>query len=137
MTTAVEAPVSEDEVISICQEVWGAFLGDAELVVHGSGPATDGPLVTGCVSIAGEWSGSLFAAESGSLSPAEISDAIGELTNMVGGAVKGMVPAPSRLSIPSVSSGVGVNVAIPGARLLISVPFVWAGQTARVSLWEG
>jgi chemotaxis protein CheX len=147
-----EAPVSEDEVLQICQEVWSAFLGEAELYVAGDGPDVDGALVTGCVSIAGEWSGSLvlecshdladaaasalFAADPGTLSPGEVSDAIGELTNMVGGAVKGMVPAPSRLSIPSVSSGTGLSITVPGAARLLSIAFVWDGHPARVTLWE-
>jgi len=45
----------------------------------------------------------MFAAESGTLEEDEISDAIGEIVNMIGGNVKGMHEGDSLLSLPCVS----------------------------------
>lgn len=120
-------PVTVEQVVRIVGEVWNAYLGltiepapDAPY----SDPAPDAPRsdpeMTGRVGISGAWQGSvelrcstehateaaeaMFAAEPGSLAPDEIADALGELTNMVGGTIKCLLPEPSALSVPRVST---------------------------------
>lgn len=61
----------------------------------------------------------MFAAEPGSLTDEEVSDAVGEVVNMIGGNVKGLHEGDSALSLPCVSTEDG-----PGDRF-----------TPRESLW--
>jgi chemotaxis protein CheX len=144
--------VSDEQIADIARDVWQSFLGmdlePAALVEH----PLDGPTVTGCVHVSGEWNGSvvlestaalaqaaaeaMFAAEPGSLSAEEVSDALGELTNMVGGNIKSLLPAPSKLSIPSVTEGISLTVRVPGAVLLDRVALVCDAGPLLISIWK-
>ena len=158
MTSTLDADdasvVTSDQIIEIAQEVWQSFLG-MTLLPHPLGPdapALEGRTVTGCVHVSGEWNGSvflschlevataaaeaMFAADPGSLSSDEISDALGELTNMVGGNVKSRLPAPSRLSVPTIAVGEPGSVRIPGAVLLDRVVLLSDPGPLHISIWE-
>ena len=151
--TALEAaPVTADDIIAITQEVWSSFL----LLDAVEGSTESDPVVgqrmTGVVNVSGAWQGSvvvecpiahavaaaeaMFAAEPGSLSSDEVGDALGELTNMVGGNIKSLLPAPAALSIPSVTEGESYTVRLPGAVQLNTVALVCAAGVVHVSLWK-
>ena len=154
-TTGADASaVTAEQITEIAQEVWESFLG-LTLLPHPLGsdaPALTGPHLTGCVAVSGEWNGSvflacdgelaaaaaeaMFAAEPGSLSSDEVSDALGELTNMIGGNIKSLLPAPSRLSVPSVAEGESYTVRVPGARLLEQVVLVCSAGPLHIALWK-
>lgn len=146
--------VTAADVTTIAQDVWGSFLA-MDLVPHPLGdqaPPLTGRTVTGCVHVTGAWQGSvlleygsesaaaaaeaMFGAEPGGLSPEEVSDALGELTNMVGGNIKSLLPGPSTLSIPSVAEGVEYTVRVPGASRLITVPLSSPTGPLLVSIWK-
>ena len=148
------ATVSAADITSIAQDVWSSFL-QMELETHPLGheaPALEGRTMTGTVHVSGEWSGSvflevpsdlaqvsaeaMFAADPGSLTGDEVCDALGELTNMVGGNIKSLLPAPSKLSIPSVAEGVSYTVRVPGAVLVEKVALVCAGGPLHISVWK-
>jgi chemotaxis protein CheX len=90
----------------------------------------DRPALTGCVHIDGAWNGAalvecelplarrltaaLFAREPADLALDEVRDALGEITNMVGGNLKALLPSPSRLSLPTVVEGADYAVTVPG-----------------------
>ena len=158
MTSTLDADdasvVTSDQIIEIAQEVWESFL-SMSLMPHPLGsdaPALTGVTMTGCVHVSGEWTGSvflqcdlavaeaaaeaMFAADPGSLSPEEVSDALGELTNMVGGNVKSLLPAPSKLSVPSIAQGESYSVRVPGAVLLDRVVLVCAPGPLHISVWR-
>jgi len=155
MTTSTEPPiVSAADITSIAQDVWSSFL-QMDLEVHplaGEAPALEGRTMTGTVHVSGEWTGTvfleapvdlaqaaaeaMFAADPGSLSPDEVCDALGELTNMVGGNIKSLLPAPSKLSIPSVAEGESYTVRVPGAVLVDRVALVCAAGPLHVSVWK-
>ena len=145
-------PVTDEHLVEIAREVWSSFLQlDLEPVAFESAPLS-GQRITGVVSVSGAWQGSvvlecahdhavaaaeaMFAAEPGTLSPDEVSDALGELTNMVGGNVKSLLPAPSTLSIPSVAEGDSFTVRVPGAVLLDRVALASAAGLLHISLWK-
>ncbi len=157
-TTSTEADDASDlaaeQIIEIAQEVWESFL-SMSLLPHPLGadaPLLQGQSMTGCVHISGEWTGSvflscdlgvaavaaeaMFAADPGSLSPDEVSDAIGELTNMIGGNLKSLLPAPSSLSVPTVAVGESCSVRVPGAVLLDRVVLVSAPGPVHLSIWK-
>ncbi len=149
-----DAVVTPEQVHAIASEVWESLLG-MPLLPHPLGadaPALQGESMTGCVHVSGEWNGSvflqcgvdvaatlaeaMFAAEPGTLSDDEVSDALGELTNMVGGNVKSLLPAPSRLSVPSIAVGQSCSVRVPGAVLLDRVVLVCAPGPLHISVWK-
>ncbi len=152
---STEVPVvSAADITSIAQDVWSSFL-SMELETHPLGaeaPPLEGRTMTGTVHVSGEWQGSvflevpsdlaqaaaeaMFAADPGSLSADEVCDALGELTNMVGGNIKSLLPAPSRLSIPSVAEGESYTVRVPGAVLVERVALVCAAGPLHISVWK-
>jgi hypothetical protein len=80
----------------------------------------------------------MFAADPGSLVADEVSGRLGELTNMVGGKVKGLLPPPSRLSVPTVAVGVPRLRARPRRRPARtgSVPMMSAPGPLHLSIWK-
>jgi chemotaxis protein CheX len=149
-----DAVVTAEQISSIASEVWESLLG-MPLLPHPLGtdaPALEGQSTTGCVHVSGEWNGSvflqcdvgvaaalaevMFAAEPGTLTDDEVGDALGELTNMVGGNIKSLLPAPSRLSVPSIAVGQSCSVRVPGAVLLDRVVLVCAPGPLHISVWK-
>lgn len=154
MTTAEAGPVvTGDQIAEITRDVWQSFL-SLELVVASVDPfaALGGATSTGCVHISGEWNGSVFVqctqahaqqaaeamfmADPGSLGPDEISDALGELTNMIGGNIKSLLPEPSRLSIPTVADGDNYTIRIPNAVLVDAITLVCEAGPVHLSVWK-
>ncbi|EKD42414.1 MAG: hypothetical protein ACD_73C00167G0002, partial [uncultured bacterium] len=66
---------------------------------------------------------SMFAMDPGTAGADEIRDAIGELTNMVGGNFKSILEGSCTLSIPSVIQGEHVNVSNPGCETISRTVF--------------
>ena len=151
-TVLQEVPVATSDIVDIAQEVWSSFLSMELVAVDADTAPIEGPRITGVVSISGGWQGTvvlecalahavraaeaMFAADPGTLSGDEVSDALGELTNMVGGNIKSLLPAPSALSIPSVAEGESYTVRVPGAVLVDRVALQSAAGLLHVSLWK-
>ncbi|MGZ6737692.1 MAG: chemotaxis protein CheX [Mycobacteriales bacterium] len=151
--TEAEQVVDGEQIAEITRDVWDSFL-SMELAVAGGDPLAPlpGSSVTGCVHVSGEWNGTIFlqasaehavaaaeamfAADPGSLSPGEVSDALGELTNMVGGNIKSLLPGPSRLSIPTVAEGEHYTVRVPGASLVDAVTLVGPAGPVHITVWS-
>lgn len=106
---------------------------------------------TGSITISGTWEGSvllelslgmdrLLAATMFQLEPEvlvedEISDAVGELTNMIGGSVKSLLPEPSRLSLPTVVTGRNLSLRMPGSVMVDELVGQCQGLPLRISVW--
>lgn len=153
MTEAMTAALpSAPELAEIVEQVWASFL-DGEIV-----PVLDPDLDKGYdgrliawVSISGDWSGHLmlvcseaaaraittdmFQMGEDEVSTAEIADALGEIANMVGGSVKGMVGADAALSLPQVVLDAAALVS-PDAHRLVTVQADWKSELLEFSLWE-
>jgi chemotaxis protein CheX len=109
--------------------------------------------VTGVISISGDWNGAvivtvpnelarqvaaaMFALDADALTEAEIQDAVGELSNMVGGATKTMLGGSSSISLPSVTEGVRYRISIPGAREVANARFESNGSLLTISVVQG
>jgi len=108
------------DVVSLTQEVWTSFLGYDEPLFEGESLPDDTTVVSATVSVSGAWAGvislqvseamahRITAAMLGGTDPvddSDVSDAVGELVNMVGGNVKSLMPGPSTLSLPVVARG--------------------------------
>lgn len=117
-----------EDIAAIAAMVMESIVGVVLEPVSGQIPR-DRPALTGCVHIAGEWNGAvlvecelplarrmtavLFGRAEGDVSLDDVRDALGEITNMVGGNVKALLPAPSRLSLPTVVEGADYAVTVP------------------------
>lgn len=116
----------------------------------GRGGETSG--ITSCVSLAGEWQGSvlvhcneeaayaltaaLFMLEPHEVTADEVADAIGEVANIIGGNLKGLLPEPTTLSIPAVTSGESYRVKVPNAVVDACVEARWPQGTVTVTVWR-
>ena len=152
MSVTEAAWVTADQIVEIAREVWGSFLSMDLEPVPDSGEPLARQTLTGVIHVSGGWQGTvflettadhaqagaeaMFAAEPGSLSPEEVGDALGELTNMVGGNIKGLLPAPNKLSLPSVAGGESYTLRVPGALPVASVLLLGPAGPVRISLWR-
>jgi chemotaxis protein CheX len=78
--------------------------------------------------------GALLGIDLADVTPADITDAVGELVNIIGGNVKGLMPEPSALSLPVVvmngSSG------WPSAVEICQLDGEWMGEPMAVRVLE-
>jgi len=137
----------------VVETVWTATLGFEMLDPLGSLAPPPEATWCGCIQIGGAWNGlvkvsisealarraaaTMFDSPAESLSDADVTDALGEITNMTGGSVKALLPGPSQLSLPSVITGVDFSVISPGGTLIREVAFQTSGSQIRVQVVEG
>lgn len=149
-TSALDLVPTAEDIVSIATNVWSSINCVLEEAVQELCDAE----ITGSarVSIDGRWDGVVrldlasglpleLAAAMCMMEPAdvtyvEVTDAIGELANMLGGNLKRLLPDPSRLSVPAVVLGSTVTWYASGAILLRAVDFTCGGRALRVTLWE-
>jgi chemotaxis protein CheX len=142
---------TKDLVTEIASSVWTAYLPESEELLALAAPPSESSL-TGTVSISGEWNGfisltcstiaaaraasTMFAVDVNEVVRSDSLDAVGELVNIIGGSIKGVLPPPSGLSLPAVTDG---NVYLDSrvdAQLLVDVQFSWMEQSVRVAVWS-
>ncbi|HEY9562846.1 MAG TPA: chemotaxis protein CheX [Nocardioides sp.] len=110
------------DVMAMVNEVWSTFVDAAPLFP--TSPIEADRSRSAQVQVTGAWSGmvtlevSEVAARAvtrhmlamSEITPEDVTDAIGELVNMIGGNVKSLMPEPSILSLPMVAAG---HIAVP------------------------
>ncbi|HXG49411.1 MAG TPA: chemotaxis protein CheX [Methylomirabilota bacterium] len=144
-------------VLAAATDVWATMLGwnlTAPAVAEAKGPPTSFPLlaINGCVGFAGNLTGSVFLScethlgermariilgDSGGLTAREVSDVVGELTNMLaGGCVSRLRDQGFTLamSIPNVIRGVSIQATSRDVTFLIRRRFFLAGGTESVQV---
>lgn len=114
--------------------------------------ALAGPVVTGCVTIDGSWDGAVMLsceqALAGSLAGAlfgadmpvttdDVRDTIGEVTNMLAGNFKALLPAPSRISLPTVAIGGHYDLSVVGTTQAAVVRFRCGEGLLQISVHQG
>jgi chemotaxis protein CheX len=141
------ATPSDEDLQAIAEQVWASYL-DAEgtrplLVLPPGEPPRD---VTASVSVTGAWEGhivvscsapasrdvaaALLGVELADVTPEDVTDAVGELVNIIGGNVKGLMPEPSALSLPVVL--VNGNTGWPSAVEVCQLDGEWLGEPMAV-----
>ena len=133
-------PPTEAEISEITWTIWKTVLDLTVQRTNGQWPVgAKEPLVTGCVLIAGAWKGAvvldctetlarrvtgiMFGIDPARITEDEIRDALGELTSITGGNIKGLMPGPSTLSMPAVVMGRDYRLIVPGSERLGRVSF--------------
>lgn len=103
--------------------------------------------MVGCVQITGTWCGAvlvqcspefaakaariIFASE-GTGGEDDERDALGELTNMIAGNLKALLPSPSFLALPTVSEGIDHVLEVLGSRMVDKYELSVAGEQLTV-----
>lgn len=140
--------LAENDIRDLTSLVTTSVLGlEAEAAPVLSSIGTDGS-VTACVHIGGDWEGAIAVSCSTALARrvasqmfeipeqqvalAEIKDALGELGNMIGGSVKGLLPGSCRLSLPMVAEGRDYSLSVPGTVRMHELWSACAGEPLLV-----
>ena len=149
MTAGIDE-TTRTEIDDLVTTVWATTLGiEIEPCAGDVAAQSPGPWIEAQVHITDAWRGvvvlhaterlgvivarRLFAAEA--VTADDIQDAMGELANITGGNIKGLLPGGElRLSLPSVVCGRDYHVHVPGSELLQRADFVAAGEPFVVTL---
>ena len=141
----------EVEIRQVTEMIWTAMLGH-ELQPNAGleGQAPPQPMLMGSVHLNGDWEGAvtlncsaalarqltatLFGISEQSTTPEQTQDALGELTNIVGGNIKGLLPVQSQLSLPAVTEGNDYLSLVPESRVVSKVAFECLGEPLFVVL---
>lgn len=144
---------TEDAVSEITRMVWAAIIDAPDTLVEreGNGEGATREL-TGLVEISGTWNGTvclgfsrraarqaaaaMFGAEGDELADDEVADAVGELVNVVGGNLKGLLPPPASLSLPTVHEGDPTTVGTGRAEMVSEIQFDWCDEPVAVVIWR-
>ena len=144
--------MTDEEILAITRDVWESFTGRTIEPADDQERLDGGDVIVGCITVTGEWQGSvllacpaqlarmaasaMFDLPAAQLDDEQVADALGELTNMIGGNIKSLIPGPSRLSMPTVTVGASSTVPAPGAALLSTVSLACEGLPLTVSVWR-
>jgi CheY-specific phosphatase CheX len=79
----------------------------------------------------------MFGTSPDTLRNGDVEDALGELTNMVAGNLKIVLPRPCQLSLPAVVEGIDYRVIVPGTKIAGQVLFESNSQPLLVTVLEG
>ncbi len=147
-------------ITELARDTWTSLLADEHglLPRHPGGDSASGSdeapgsdeAIAATVHISGEWNGTaclscstaagrraaavMFEMEDEDLTAAEVSDAVGELINVVGGNIKGLLPNPTTLSLPAVHHG--ADFELPGhLELALEVRFTWIDEPVMFTVW--
>jgi chemotaxis protein CheX len=140
---------AEDDITQIAQSIWETLF-SAPLTPDPEGPGLPAAdVMTGCIHIDGAWNGAvmlqlpralaeqlsaeLFQSD-GPPSTEELHDTVGELTNMMAGNIKALLPEPSRISLPTVALGADYDLRVMGTAVEATVPFACLDQPLLVTL---
>jgi len=143
------AEVRSDDIVAITADVWSCFLGEDvhPLPDASAGLGDDSYLAS--IGIMGAWGGHvllelpLAGAELAAkrmlgietVTMLEVVDALGELSNMVGGNIKSLLPMPCHLGLPMVVQGTVAPAAGSDTVEICRAYLGWADSTVRVSVW--
>ncbi|MEI9937578.1 MAG: chemotaxis protein CheX [Pseudomonadota bacterium] len=136
----------------LIETIWSVTLGLELTEPSGSIAPPPEHALCGCIHVSGTWVGlvtvslsdalarraasTMFDAPAEGLTMEELHDALGEIANMTGGGVKGLLPGPSQLSLPSVVSGTNVSLSAPGGIVVSEVKLQSSGAQLIVQVIE-
>lgn len=140
----------ENEICQIAEVVWDSILNLPIQRCIPSAAAFPPHMLTGQVQIKGAWNGAvklscpvglvqqfttIITGES-AVTTEQSQDVLGELSNMIGGNIKALLPEPCSLSVPSVSAAAEANAVASEDRLVAEVAFECLGESVTIRLLE-
>jgi chemotaxis protein CheX len=143
---------TDEQIVGITRDVWGSFTGKTIHLADDQVLPDGGQVTVGCVAVTGDWRGcvllacptqlartaasAMFDRPAEELTDEEVGDALGELTNMIGGNIKSLIPGLSHLSMPAVTVGASYTRPMPRAVLVNTVSLACEGVLLTVSIWR-
>jgi len=128
--------IRTEDIQQVISSIWASIL-DLEIEFNRGEPGPGDDILTGCVRYHGEFQGALMVSVSrrlagelaarmfrkapDTLTPQEIGDALGELTNMISGNLKPLLPGWGRISLPSTAPGTGRGLLPPESREILRI----------------
>jgi len=133
-------PFEPRDVGQLIETIWTVVLGrDVQPVSLPASLQVAAGILTGMVEITGAWegvvvlecplglvrqaAGTMFEIEPELVTSDQLEDALGELTNIVGGNFKALLPASAHLGLPAVAKDTCCARALPGAAVLAKLAF--------------
>lgn len=144
--------VAETDVAVLVDEIWLTTLG---LATHRLDPRqatlpAEAETLDGIINITGSWQATvalqvpralasriasvMFRLDGEKPTTEDMQDAIGELTNMLGGNIKALLAGDCHLSLPAVVEGRGYTVRVPTSHVVDRFAFECEGMPAVVNL---
>jgi chemotaxis protein CheX len=139
----------EASIVQVVESVCSTML-ELEVVPGTTRVPTPGArTLVGCVQIAGAWSGAVLVScdpgfarlaariifeMAGEPSAEEERDALGELSNVIAGNLKTLLPAPSHLALPTVADGIDGVLDVLGSRRVENVELLAGGHRVTVTM---
>jgi CheY-specific phosphatase CheX len=132
--------ITAEDLTQIADDICGSIFTGADTDAA-TAAADDAPIRTlsAIVDISGDWNGSvsvscerttavgiasvMFDAPGPELSGSDVIDALGELANMAGGAVKGMLDGEKSLGLPTVGEGIDFVMVVPNTTEVANVDY--------------
>jgi chemotaxis protein CheX len=148
MTAALELELEDIRVVT--NDVWSSFLATYGPLEWADAPLLAPELVQASVEIHGDWTGTVTlemtpeTAETAartmllldSVAEEDVTDALGELVNMIGGNIKSLLPSGSTLGLPRVTHAPVATAALADATEHYRVELAWAGTPIRIRVWS-
>jgi chemotaxis protein CheX len=146
--------VTATSIEEVVHDVWSTY---AETSLQPAVPPEAEPrsalgMVTGRIFVTGAWIGSIeveasrvLATEAAArmlgidpdaVSFADVKDALGELTNIIGGNIKSMLPGPSHLSLPAVWEGSAPRIRRQHEQKVDAATLAIGDERLSVTVWE-
>jgi chemotaxis protein CheX len=146
--------LQESKIRESIETVWQSMLG----LAVGNAPKQierqrRPDVMTGCVQITGNWQGAvtldcspvlahkiagiMFGVDPGDTTLEQTLDAIGELTNIIGGNVKALLPGPCHLSLPVVTEGSDFLFHVLDSHVIAKLPFTCLDTPFQVTVSKG
>ncbi|MGO9599755.1 MAG: chemotaxis protein CheX [Isosphaeraceae bacterium] len=141
----------EEAVLTIWTTMLGMEAVPAQLNTNDMKRLNSG-LLTGCVQITGAWRGavlvncyvslarklaaSMFGMSEHEVTSQDINDALGEITNMIGGSFKAFLPESSTLSLPVVIEGQDYFFQVLTSNQVAKLAFTCNGKPFHVTIQE-
>jgi chemotaxis protein CheX len=146
------APTAED-LQAITEQLWTSYVdvdgGRPLLMIPVNGTSID---ISAAVSVTGSWNGhvvvettasgsrqaaaAMLSMDAAEVSDADIADALGEIANVIGGGVKGLLPGTCALSLPHVVSAPGATRHWPAVAKVCQIEASWMDEPVRVTVFE-
>ena len=142
----------EAEIRQFVTDTWSSLLGmKASPTDKPFKPNDKKNTLAGCVQIAGEWQGSItlyaprelgkkvaatiYGLDQAEVNDQQIQDVIGEVTNIIAGNIKSILPSPCSISLPSVAI-TDYDLTHPDSETMISVNFDSEGLPFLVAMFQ-
>jgi chemotaxis protein CheX len=139
--------IAREELQRLVESVWAAVL---DLEARPAGPGGGDDFLTGWVPVSGAWEGCvllacapalacaaaarMFGVPAAEVTPDQVRDALGELTNMIGGNVKALLPGANALGLPAVADA---GESLPDGPCLARLAFACGGLPFQVAVVAG